>query len=58
MNGEGDYKEIARVPLKENFGSSTYVIAAALTKTHGTWSYEKIGESGVGNLNSILARFV
>lgn len=57
-DANGNYKELARVSLKENFGNATYVIAASLEKNRNSWSYKKIGDSGVGTLNNILAKFV
>lgn len=56
-DANGDYKEFARVPLKDHFGNSTYVIAAVLEKKDKGWFFTKIGDFGIGDRKDLLARF-
>lgn len=54
-NGE---REICRYELKDTYPTATAVTFAELSKENGKWSFKAIGEGSVGDLNTLIQRYV
>lgn len=58
LDSDNRDKEICRYELKDNYPTATVVTFAELFKENGRWNFKAIGEGSVGDLNTLIQRYV
>lgn len=58
LDAKNNEKELCIFNLKEESSVSTSVIFSELYKENGSWKFKAIGETKVGDLNSLLSLYV
>ena len=58
LDADDNEREICRYPLKERYSTDTAITVCSINRTQRGWEFEAIGEGAVGDLNSLLSRYM
>ena len=57
LDADDNDREVLNFNLSEDYGTSTAMIACSLRRTTHGWEFKAVGDSLVGTLNDVLAKF-
>lgn len=58
MDADNNEKELCRFELKENVATDTAITFAELFKGPNGWNFRAIGEGSIGDLNTLLSKYM
>lgn len=58
LDADNNEREICRYELKESYPTATAITFAELFKENGRWNFKAVGEGSVGDLNTLIQRYV
>ena len=58
LNADDNDSELCRFELKENVSTDTAITFAELFKGPRGWNFKAIGEGSIGDLNTLLSKYM
>lgn len=58
LDADNNEREVLRYPLKENYSTATALTFAELIRENRGWTFHAIGEGSVGDLNTLLMKYI
>lgn len=58
LDADNNEQEICRFELKEKYSTATAITFAEVYKENGRWNFKAIGDGCIGDLNTLLSRYM